>query len=32
LGQPVGELLQRHLDGSQWTAALFAEMVAEVRL
>ena len=31
LGQPVGDLLQRHLNGSRWTASLFAEMVAEAR-
>lgn len=32
LAEPVSDLLQRHLDGSEWTAPLFAEMLADVRL
>jgi hypothetical protein len=32
LGGSVSDLLQRHLDASEWTAALFAEMLSEERL
>ena len=32
LGESVNDLLQRHLDAPEWTAALFAEMLAEERL
>ena len=32
LGEPVNDLLQRHLDASEWTAALFAELLSEERL
>lgn len=32
LGESVNDLLQRHFDAPAWTAALFAEMLAEERL
>ena len=32
LGEPVNDLLQRHLDTPEWTAAGFAEMLAEASL
>ena len=32
LGEPVNDLLQRHLDASEWTATLFAEMLSEERV
>ena len=32
LGESVNDLLQRHLDASEWTAALFAELLSEERL
>ncbi len=32
LGESVNDLLQRHLDAPEWTAALFAEMLSEERL
>ena len=32
LGESVSDLLQRHLDGASWTAALFAEMLSGERL
>jgi hypothetical protein len=32
LGEPVNDLLQRHLNASEWTPALLAEMLGEARL
>ena len=32
LGESVSDLMQRHVDASEWTAALFAEMLSEERL
>ena len=32
LGESVNDLLRRHLDASEWTAALFAEMLSGERL